>query len=53
MNTYFNHSEINNSTVDMYIIPAKGRHFYDPDFILEDLNFTWFVTNFEDMELQI
>ena len=53
MNTNFNHSEINNSTVDIYIIPANKRHIDDSDFILDDLNFTWYVINFEDMKLQI
>jgi len=37
----------------MYIIPANERHIDNPDFVLEDLNFTWFVTNFEEKELEI
>jgi len=48
MQTNYNHSDINNESIDMYIVPANARHIDDDDFILEDLNFTWKAFSYEE-----
>jgi len=45
MNTDFNHSFINKTTVDIYIKPAMGRE-EDDTFQIPSVNFTWNITSF-------
>ena len=48
MYTNFNHSLINNNTLDLYIAPLDGRQQDEEDFDISNLNFTWNVTYYHD-----
>lgn len=52
MFTDFNHSMINASNTDIYVVPVWKRHLAD-GFNLSKLNFTWETESFTDMELKI
>ena len=47
MLTTFNHSFLNSSLADIYVVPAESRHLDDPNFNMTKLNFTWVVDSYE------
>jgi len=52
MNTNFNHSFINSSNVDIYVVPAQNRHLAE-EFNVSTVNLTWNVISYEENELII
>ena len=52
MKTDFNHSHINSSNVDVYVVPAADRHLTE-GFDVSTVNLSWNVASFQDDELVV
>ena len=46
-----NMTNINQTALELHVVPANKRHIYDETFRKPDVNLTWFAKSFEGDEL--